>query len=325
MKANKFFAIALAALTLVGFNACKQNGGGGGDEPSKPDQEADLVLDQTAIQLEVDQTATIKATVEATWASSDAEVASVAGNGKEAVVTAKKEGSAIISAITKGGQTKTCLITVKKAAGPEPQGAQLKGSQVWPIILDGTTLEANASKVVASFQPNDVDQFLYIWPSGDSYAGAEATGLNFHGNGDGYTALVVGGLGWSGAGFCLTDAGNGWEAAKALNDAIVANPDDYFLHLAIKSTDNYSHCFYFMGSEATKFGLGATSVYDAPAGTLQNFDRDGAWHEFDIPMSSYASALASAQVVAGVNVFCMLTEGVAGAQLNLDAVYFYKK
>ncbi|MBR6034891.1 MAG: Ig domain-containing protein [Paludibacteraceae bacterium] len=315
MKANKFFAMALAALTLVGFNACK---------PDK-DVEPDLSLDQTAIQLEVAQTATIVATVEATWESSDATVAAVVpGNdgGKSALVTALKEGSAIISATTKGGQTKTCVVTVKKEAGPVG-GKELKGSQVWPIILDGTTLEANASKVVASFQPNDVDQFLYIWNSGDTYAGAEATGLNFHGNGDGYTALVVTDKGWAGAGFCLTDAGNGWQAAKALNDAIVAAPDDYFLHLAIKSTDNYSHCFYFMGSEATKFVLGATSVYDGPI--LANFDRDGAWHEFDIPMSSYAAALATAPVVAGVNVFVMLTEGVQGAQLNLDAVYFYKK
>ena len=42
-------------------------------------------------------------------------------------------------------------------------------------------------------------------------------------------------------------------------------------------------------------------------------------------MSSYASALASAPVTAGVNVFVMLTEGVNGAKLQMDAVYFYKK
>ena len=313
MKANKFFAMALAALTLVGFNACK---------PDK-DVEPDLSLDQTAIQLEVAQTATIVATVEATWASSDATVAAVVpGNdgGKSALVTALKEGSAIISATTKGGQTKTCVVTVKKEAGPVG-GKELKGSKVWPLILDGTTLEANASKVAASFQPNDVDQFLYVWDG--TYAGAEATGLNFHGNGDGYLSLVVGGAGWAGAGFCLTEAGNGWEAAEALRAAIVAAPDDYFLHLAIKSTDNFSHCFYLMGNEGTKFVLGTNGVYDGPI--YKDFARDGSWQEFDIPMSSYASALATAPVVAGVNVFVMLTEGVSGALLNLDAVYFYKK
>ena len=319
MKANKFFAVVLAALTLVGFNACN-NGEDPGKDPD-PQQESILVLDKTSITLEVDATETITANVESEWASSDADVATVAGNGKEAVVTAKKEGNTVITATTKGGQTKTCVVLVKKASQGGGEGVQLKGSQVWPIILDGATYEANASKIVASFQPNDVDQFLYVWE--ETYNGGSATGLNFHGNGEGYTALVVTSKGWAGAGFCLTESGNGWEAAKALNDAIVAAPDDYFLHMAIKSTDNYSHCFYFMGSEGTKFVLGGSSVYDGPV--YQNFDRDGAWKEFDIPMASYASALAAADVKAGVNVFVFLTEGTAGAQLNLDAVYFYKK
>ncbi|MBO4454347.1 MAG: Ig domain-containing protein [Paludibacteraceae bacterium] len=316
MKANKFFAVALAALTL-GFVACQKN-----PEP-EPEKEATLALNPTSLQLEVGGEATIEATVAATWVSSDAEVASVTpanDGGKSALVKALKEGSAVITATTAGGQTKTCVVAVKKAGGE--QGAQLKGSKFWPIILDGTTLEANQSKMEASFQPNDNDQFLYVWEG--TYAGADATGLNFHGNGDGYLSMTVT-QGWAGAGFCLTAQGNGWEAAEALRAAIVAAPDDYFLHLAIKSTDNYSHCFYFMGNEATKFGLGATAVYDAPAATLQNFTRDGSWQEFDIPMSAYASALANQAVEAGVNVFVLLTEGVVGAQINLDAVYFYKK
>ncbi len=321
MKANKIFAVALAALTLVSFNACKQN------QPDDP-KEDPLVLNPTSLQLDVDGEATITATVEATWSSSDATVATVTpGNdgGKTALVKGLKEGSAVITASTKGGQTKTCVVAVKKQGGGG--GAQLKGSQVWPIILDGTTSEANASKIVADFRPNDVDQFLYFWDQGGvtTYNAGTASGLNFYGNGDGYTAMVVGNLGWAGSGFCLTASGNGWEAAKALKEAIVANPDQYFLHMAMKSTDNYSHCFYFMGSEATKFGIGAIAVYDAPAATLQNFTRDGSWAEFDIPMSAYASALANQAVAAGVNVFCMLTEGVEGAQLNIDAVYFYKK
>lgn len=313
MKANKFFAVALAALALVGMNACKDP-----NKPVDPEQEDALTLDQTSVQLKVGETATVKATVEATWTSSDAEVATVAGNGKEAVITAVKEGSAVVSATTKGGQTKTCIVSVKKG-GSDPQGKQLKGSQVWPIILDGTTLEANQSKVVASFQPNDVDQFLYVWEG--TYEGSEATGLNFHGNSDGYLSMSVT-QGWAGAGFCLTDKGNGWEGAEALRAAIVANPDQYFLHLAIKSTDNYAHCFYMFGSEATKFVLGNHSVYDGPI--KADFTRDGSWQEFDIPMSQYATALANTTCVAGVNVFVMLSEGVVGAKLNLDAVYFYK-
>ena len=315
MKANKFFAVALAALSLVSFIACDKK-----NDPTDPEEDA-LTLSQTQVQLNVGEDVTVVSTVACTWESSNPDVATVTPLGEQsAKIVGVAEGSAVITAKTAGGQAKTCIVAVKKNGG-EQGGAQLKGSQVWPIILDGTTAEANASKIVASFQPNDVDQFLYVWDN--TYAGGQSTGLNFHGNSEGYCALVVGAAGWAGAGFCLTDAGQGWQAAAALKEAIVADPDNYFLHLAIKSTDNHNHCFYIFASEATKFVLGSASAYDGPV--YQNFDRDGAWHEFDIPMSRFAAALADTNVEAGVNVFVMLSEGVEGAQLNLDAVYFYKK
>lgn len=318
MKANKIIAVALAALTLVGFASCDKK-----DKDESKGSDTALALNPTSAQLEVGQTVTITATVGATWSSSNTAVATVAvGNdgGKSAIVTAIAEGSAVISA-TANGQTKTCVVAVRKQGGGGGAG-QLKGTQVWPIILDEPTATANASKIVASFQPNDVDQFLYVWEN--TYSGGQATGLNFHGNSAGYTALVVGGAGWSGAGFFLGETSQGITAAKSLREAIIANPDQYFLHMAIKSTDNYSHCFYFMGAENTgsKFVLGNHSVYDGPV--YQDFARDGAWHEFDIPMSAYATALSQASIGADVNVFVVLTEGTQGAQLNLDAVYFYK-
>ena len=320
MKANKIFAVALAALTLVGFNACnKQN------NPDEPGKEGDLTLDKTSLNLEVDAEETITATIAVSFESSNPQVATVtpANDGKSAKVKAIAEGSAVITAKSQGGQVKTCIVAVKKKGGQGGETVQLKGSQVWPIALDGTTADANASKIVADFRPNDVDQFLYVWENGAVYEAGEGKGLNFHGNTDGYTALKVTNLGWAGAGFCLTENGNGWQAAEALRAAIVANPDQYFLHMAMKSTDNYSHCFYMFGSEATKFVIGSKSVYDGPV--YKDFTRDGSWAEFDIPMSSYAAALANVTCAAGVNVFVVLTEGVQGAELNLDAVYFYKK
>lgn len=327
MKANKFFAVALAALTLVGFNACKEK-----NNPEGGDEEATLALDKTSITLEVGGEETISATVAVSFESSNPTVASVtpANDGKSAKVKALAEGSAVITAKTEGGQVKTCVVAVKKAGGQGGETVQLKGSQVWPLILDGTTADANASKIVADFRPNDVDQFLYVWD--ETYDGGAATGMNFHGNTDGYTAMIVSddskwvttGNDWSGAGFCLTSDGEGWKAAETLRAAIVESPDDYFLHIAIKSTDNFSHCFYIFGAEnTTKFILGSKVIYEGKV--YQDFTRDGAWHEFDIPMASYATALAETTCAAGVNVLCVLTEGVPGAQLNLDAVYFYKK
>ena len=324
MKTNKFFAAVCAALALVGFTSCEPK------NPATTDVNS-VVLSQTSLVLEVGANATLVATVDPAgatveWASQDPTVASVA-NG---VVTGLAEGNTIIVA-TAGGKIASCVVKVNAKGNTNTGGnggggaaGALKGSQFWPIAIDGTTADANASKMVADFRPDDVGKFLYVWEN--TYAANDnITGLNFHGNSDGYTALTVTNLGWAGLGYCLTesDGSKAWEAAEALRAAIVANPDDYYLHMAIKATDNYSHCFYIMGSEATKFVLGSKSVYDGPV--YKDFTRSGEWVEFDIPMAQYAAALSSHTVPAGVNVFVALSEGVSGAQLNIDAVDFYKK
>lgn len=306
MKANKICALALAALTLFGLNACKD----------KNDDKA-LELTPTSVTLKVGETSQLVANITVDeWKSSDEKIATVSNSG---LVAAVAEGTAIISA-TADGTTKTCVVKVT-ANGGDGSAKEVKGSQIWPVILDATTAESVKSKIVASFAPNDVDQFLYVWEN--TYAANDnPTGMNFYGNTEGFTAMTVAST-WSGCGFCLTKDGTGWEAAEALRAAVVANPDDYYLHLAIKSTDKYSHCFYFFGSEDTKFVLGSSVVYEGAI--YSDFTRDGSWQEFDIPMSKYATALSEATCAAGVNVFVALTEGIPGAQLNLDAVYFYKK
>ena len=215
-----------------------------------------------------------------------------------------------------GKAAKLHVTICKECVDPDAGEAKL-----WPLIIDETTSTTFGQYVAGDFRPDDTGNFLYIWNS--TYVDGTASGLNAFGHDEGYMALNVGGQGWSGAGFCLTEGGSSWQDAEALRQAIVANPDDYFLHLAIKSTDNASHCFYFMGNEGTKFVLGNHVIYDGPV--YQDFERDGKWHEFYIPMAQYASVLANTTLEAGVNVFVVLSEGVAGVQLNLDAVYFCTK
>lgn len=74
-------------------------------------QETTITLDKTALGIEAGQSATLKATVTpnaaATWQSSDSAVADV-NNG---VVTAKKAGTATITA-TANGKSATCKVTV---------------------------------------------------------------------------------------------------------------------------------------------------------------------------------------------------------------------
>ena len=316
MKTNKFFAAALAALTLVGFSACNED-------------DKTLELTESSVSMKVGETHQLVAniTVEE-WNSSDPTKATVA-NG---LVTAVAEGNAIISATAKG-VTQTCIVSIT-AAGSNPGGdnpggdnpgttASVKGSEVWPIIMDAVTYEANKSKIKGDFRVDDTNNFLYIWASGETYVLGDGAGKNFFGNNEGYVSLTVAAPdGWSGCGFIL--GATSAAAAEELRKAIVANPDDYYLHLAMKATTTGNHQFYTFADATTSFAVG-TATIEAGA-VIGDFTRDGSWAEFDVPMSQFATALASLTFkTSGDNIFCALSGGQVGSQLNLDAVYFYKK
>ncbi len=324
MKANKFFAIALAALTMVGLNACKDKNGGSGDEPSNPGQEADLALDKTSLSLEVGEESTITATITVAFETSAPAVASVtpANDGKSVKVKALAEGSAVITAKSKGGQVKTCVVAVKAKGGGGGEGKSIEAKRIWPIVLDGVTAEANASLIAADFRPNDNEKNLWVWDA--SFTGGQSTGVNFYGNTEGYLSLVTATPKYGGAGFNLADGSEFLSAATALRKEIVANPDKFALHLAIKSTDNQNVSYYILGCTGTYFTIGSAAT-EWSSNVIGNYPRDGKWNEFNIELSAYATALA--EVVDGKegNVFCMLAGGPQGSVLNLDAVYIYEK
>lgn len=315
MKANKFFAVALAALTLVGFGAC-----------NKKEQPEALKLDPTSVTLKVGETASITANVAVTsWASNNEAVATVVpGNdgGLTAKVTAVAEGNAIISA-TANGETKTCVVLVEK--GEDPSGdKKIEAKRIWPVILDGVTSEKYASLIAGDFRPDDVENHLYIWAAGETYAAGEGIGKNFFGNTEGYMALtVVAPQGWSGAGFNVAKA-ESVAAAKELQAAIAANPDKFFLHIGIKATNAGNHQFYvFNGAEGRSFAIGTATI--EAGSVIGDFPRDGEWYEFDVPMAQFATAIAGETIGNDLNILCFLSGGTVGAQLNLDAVYFYEK
>ena len=119
MKANKFFAIALAALTLVGFNACKD----------KEVEVESISLDQKTLALAVGESATLVATVTpegaatVEWTSDKPAIATVDAG----VVTAVAEGSAVITAKA-GAKTARCIVNVGNAGPQQNFQALLHGT-----------------------------------------------------------------------------------------------------------------------------------------------------------------------------------------------------
>lgn len=322
MKAIKFFAMALVALTFMGCPNEKP------ENPDDPQQEATLALDQTSITLNVAETATLNATVDATWASSNPAVATVAGEGKVATVTAVAEGNSVITATTAGGQTKTCVVLVKKEStgtGDGDENQAINAKRIWPIVLDGVTAQANESIIAGDIRPDPENgNNLDIWAAGETYTAGGGTGVNYFGNTEGYVSLIVAAPnGWSGGGFNIGKA-TSIQAMKDVKAAIVANPDKMFLHIGIKATTEGNHEFYLFGNDATAFNIGKAAVEKGEV--IGDFTRDGSWYGFDIPMAQFVNTIAGTNINdEGQYIMSFLSGNAVGSQLNLDAVYFYEK
>lgn len=311
---KRFFILLSMALCVLTASA-QMNIWRGGEYTQYPFEEVDsitfgkiLTLSDESLTLAVGNTYQLTANMPIDkWETSNAEVATVV----EGLITAISEGTTTILA-TANGITKMCVVDV----------SEVKGSQIWPIIMDGVTYEANASKIKADFRVDGTNNFLYIWASGETYIPGDGAGKNFFGNNEGYLSLTVAApQGWSGCGFCL--GATSAAAAEELRKAIVANPDDYYFHFAMKATTTGNHQFYIFNDAITSFAVGTATI--EKGAVIGDFTRDGSWTEFDVPMSQFANALASLTFKTDYNIFCALSGGQVGSQLNLDAVYFYKK
>lgn len=331
MKLIKYLAFAM--FLAAPFVACSDDD----DEPSTPDV-VSVTLDKEDITLAPNGNTTITATTDPAdvaieWTSSNEEIAIVA-NGK---VIAIAEGTAIVTA-TAGDKSSICLVTVKAAdvendnddnddnntaTDPVPSTDCLNGSEYYIFQMDGITYEKIANKVVADFRVDEANKFLYIWEN--TYAAGDATGKNYFGEAEGWVSFNVGTVGWSGAAYNCTDV-------TTLNTlaAIQANPQDYYFHIAVKSTSPGSHLFFLDGFGGTKAGFAIGGDFVDNGITYKSkgdFTRDGEWNKFEINMKDAMDAglVYSNAFTDAINVLGILSGGASGTNIQFDAAFIYKK
>lgn len=196
----------------------------------------------------------------------------------------------------------------------------------WPVLLDGSFCYYNSSSCMGYMTEDESNTNLYIW--GDSYTIDVAHEQGFYENSSSYVTMTITDKGWAGAGWnTVTTASLG--VITQLMDSIIARPDNYYLHLALKSTTAGNHQFYFLGSDATSFGIGNydSEIVDFGDGitgpAIGNFPRDGQWYDFWIPMTLFADKIANMpKPTDNINYFCILSKGAEGANISMDAIYF---
>ncbi len=323
----RFFAFA--AMAAAALTSCSKDDDDDEVVPETVVKVESVTLSATTTEIKVGDVLTLTATLQPTgakgdivWASSDEKIATVAAG----TVTGVAEGTAIITASV-GDIAANCQVKVTKVDDGNNDQQQLSGSDFYVFQMDGATFDALGDKVKMDLRTDDVTKFLYVWDG--TYEAGTTSGKNFFGIAESWISLKVTNVGWSGCGFCYGTEENPYDLS-ALYD-IYQNPSDYYFHIAMKSTDNASHCIIFYGDGTeVKYGIGGAFVDNGVTyESLGSLTRDGEWNEIEAPMSKFVDKgliySENWKPSVGQNLLAFLSGGTTGTQLQIDAMYIYKK
>ena len=202
-----------------------------------------------------------------------------------------------------------------------------KVTAVYPIVLDEAAIKAfeNQGATVIPMGPNDDTRNLYIWPDGSTFTAGDSSYPGVGDHFDGYISLVVGTVGWSGAGFNVAGEGcntTAWNENTRFHLAYMS-PGTICPSIALTIADGEGDC----GSVPAKVSLGAAfndngttfpSIAPTATSDWQGVDIDFAtlkklWPAFDFKAIDAWKG----------NILAFLAGGVTGQTLAFDAVYFY--
>ena len=164
---------------------------------------------------------------------------------------------------------------------------------------------------------------LYNW-EGDCYTNGSKSGnaVNSFGiQGQGWIDWVVATKGWSGGGFIA----DGTDGA----DLRILDEGDWYLHFAMRGTDQ---CNHLIGFAESRFTIGSTT-FDQNTPVIGNYKRDNEWYSFDIPYSVIKAQKGDAlylqnnggQAAWKGNLVWFMSGGKTGDELQLDNVFFWRE
>lgn len=231
----------------------------------------------------------------------------------------------VLSAMAASAQSKPTITPSLNEDG-EPTFTFSPEKNYYYLYLGDETKATYASEVPEEnmhyIGPDDQGRHLYVW--NDTFAGANADGVNSFGVPNEYVSFTVGSAGWSGLGYNI-------QKDTPVDMSQVSS--DYTFHIALKSQSEASFLLILIdkaGGHEAKIAIGKEPYVDGgntykPIGDIS---RDGEWNNVDIPLSyladNYGFAFDTTPNSYGdVNSFSVLAGGTQGTDISWDAVMYY--
>ncbi|MDR2791376.1 MAG: Ig-like domain-containing protein [Tannerellaceae bacterium] len=249
------------------------------------------------------------------WRSQDASVATANDN----MISGLKPGTTVLMLFCNGAAD-TCTVEVVE----KERWNSLHGSHYRLLSMGNSAVDTlmNLERIVVSdWRPGTGVADLHIWEN--TFTAGEATETtNSYGAMEPWVSLAVTDKGWSGGAFSV---------AERMDFRAVCNArDDYFFHVALKSTQAKStYTFTFTDGERTAQVVIGNCLNEDYMMPYYDFARDGEWHEINIPLSlpefdgMYAAPFGS--TAQPVNLVVFSAGGTQGTTLDMDALFFYKR
>lgn len=201
------------------------------------------------------------------------------------------------------------------------------GSDYYVFLLGDSQFESLGDKVVADLRPegdgtDDTQKNLYIWEN--TYTPGTCTGPNAFGEVETWTSLVVGSVGWSGAGITIPEA---YSEALAKMKSIDSSYDDYVLNVVLKTSQaswGVALRLDYGDSNYASVVVGNTAIENI--NPYVDITHDGEWNQITIPISKFyeSSFTYNKENITKSNVFSFVSGAVAGTTLDIDACFIYK-
>ena len=204
------------------------------------------------------------------------------------------------------------------------------GNNFYIIYMDGASEAKLGAKVKVPMMLRDYQ----VWESGTTLAWGDRLGINAFCESEGWISFnVAGTVGWNGGGILAK-----FDEYDPMPNLTPVMDGGYYLHLAIKSPTNQSNAgwtiFVYSDGDDQKLYFGPQASCPKDQVWVANYPHDGEWHHYDI---SVDEMMSNGYIWKGaINEYSKYLDGrlligfqgnphVLGQELNLDAVFYYKK